>query len=177
MINSLIGLLSFIKVVTVALKCNGYFSKYFPVLNSVKQGCPIRTLLYSRCTQSLSRIILHNTNIEGICIPQSIKPCVLFQYADDTTFSVKNESSIREIFKVFKLYEEGSGARINESKTEMLCSSNTVLSDGFKKYFSLIECISYQNSWCISWYRYERMHDLDLVPPYYIADRYRSRIP
>ena len=42
------------------------------------------------------------------------------QYADDTTTFVKNVSSLIQLFNVISLYEKGSGAKLNLSKTEAM---------------------------------------------------------
>ena len=46
------------------------------------------------------------------------------QYADDTTVFVKDESSLIYLFKAISLYEKGSGARLNISKTEAMWLGN-----------------------------------------------------
>ena len=42
------------------------------------------------------------------------------QYTDDTTVFVKDESSSIALFKVISIFESGSGAKLNRSKTEAL---------------------------------------------------------
>ena len=46
------------------------------------------------------------------------------QYADDTTVFVKDESSLIYLFKAISLYEKGSGARLNISKTKAMWLGN-----------------------------------------------------
>ena len=42
----------------------------------------------------------------------------IFQYADDTQIIVSNDSSITEVFRQLRLYEEATGVKINIGKTE-----------------------------------------------------------
>lgn len=42
------------------------------------------------------------------------------QYADDTTGFLKNLRSSRVLFEVISLYEKGSGAKLNRSKSQFM---------------------------------------------------------
>lgn len=52
-----------------SVKSNGHLTKYFPIKNSVRQGCPISALLYVLCSEPLSCAIKCNGYIKGIDIP------------------------------------------------------------------------------------------------------------
>ena len=104
-----------------SIKCNGHLTKYFPIHNSVRQGCPISALLYVLTAEPLNYIMKHNSLIRGIPIPMSNEKGMIFQHADDTTMTVCDKNSIFEIFKVFDLYGKASGAKINIQKSEIMC--------------------------------------------------------
>ena len=59
-----------------------------------------------------------NQNISGVTI-RNIQQKTL-QYADDTQIIVSDNSSIAEVCKQLRLYEEATGAKINIGKTEGL---------------------------------------------------------
>lgn len=58
--------------------------------------------------------------ITGFFLPGSGSYFWVRQYADDTTTFVKNLSSLVQLFHVVTLYERGSGAKLNRSKTEAM---------------------------------------------------------
>jgi hypothetical protein len=83
------------------VKCNGFLTKYFPVKNSVRQGCPISALLYVLSSEPLSCLIKKNPYIKGIPIPLSNTCALMFQHADDTTLAVNDKRSVFETLEVF----------------------------------------------------------------------------
>lgn len=58
---------------------------------------------------------------------------LIFQHADDTSLTVSDKSSIDDIFKVFEMYEAGSGAKINKKKSEILPIGKGKITDIEKK--------------------------------------------
>lgn len=44
----------------------------------------------------------------------------IFQYADDTTLLMKDIESVKKAMQIVQKYCRGSGAKINESKTEYM---------------------------------------------------------
>lgn len=122
------------------VKCNGYLTKYFNVKNSVRQGCPISALLFVLTAEPLNHAIKSCSEIRGITIPDTEIESVLFQHADDTTFTVCDKKSIAGIFQVFDNYSKASGAKINRDKTEIMCMGKGVLSNAELANFSITEC-------------------------------------
>lgn len=49
----------------------------------------------------------------------SVLPCIS-QYADDTSLVVTSDQAISEVFEVYRVFENGSGAKLNLSKCEGL---------------------------------------------------------
>lgn len=103
-----------------AVKCKGFLSKYFPVSNSVRQGCPISALLYVICAEPLARTITTNLAINPIKIPDTNETSSVFQHADDTTCTVEDIQSIEAILEIFEKYGKASGSKINKNKTEIM---------------------------------------------------------
>ncbi|CAC5388981.1 unnamed protein product [Mytilus coruscus] len=98
------------------VKCNGFLTKYVPLCNSIKQGCPMSAILYVLAAEPLGQALLKNNNIHGIKIPFSVKESKYFAHADDTTLTVADKNSVTEAFKIFDLYSQASGAKINREK-------------------------------------------------------------
>ena len=86
-----------------------FATKHFNLSRGVRQGCPLSGILFVIGVEILSNAIKHSKEIEGIQIDQN-KSIKITQYADDTTVFVKN---IRQ-------FENCSGLRINQSKSEIL---------------------------------------------------------
>lgn len=122
------------------VKSNGNLTNYFPLKNSVKQGCPLSALLFTLCAESLCCLVSKNPAIEGITIPMCNKKSLLYQHADDTTLTVKNTSSVFEFLNVFELYGESTGAKINIEKSEILCIGNSTLSNEDLARLKFREC-------------------------------------
>ena len=62
-----------------------------------------------------------NPSIRGLSLSgfASVLPCIL-QYADDTSLVVTSDQAISEVFEVYRVFENGSGAKLNLSKCEGL---------------------------------------------------------
>jgi len=122
------------------VKTNGNLTKYFPVKNSVKQGCPISALLFSLRAEPLCSAIKNNNVIEGITIPVSEKTSVIFQHADDTTLTVSNKSSIFASSGISYLYSKSTGAKINVETSEIMCFGKGSLTQSDKNRIKFSVC-------------------------------------
>ena len=80
-----------------------------------------RGVLYVLCAEALACQIRNNPDIEGFLLPgaQSLQ-YKIGRYADDTTSFVKNHRSLMNLFQSVRVYERGSGAKLNLSKTETM---------------------------------------------------------
>ena len=67
----------------------------------------------------LSNAIKRSREIEGIQIDPN-KSIKITQYADDTTVFVKDIRSVHKLFDLLQQFENCSGLRIDQSKSEML---------------------------------------------------------
>ena len=101
------------------IKVNGIVTGEFRIERSVRQGCPLSALLYSLSAEPLAVLILENRRIRGIEIPGG-QVSTLYQYADDTTVTVRDRESVVEVLGSVDLYGRASGAKINIEKSEIM---------------------------------------------------------
>ena len=100
---------------------NGFLSGRIDLKRGVRQGDPLSPLLYVLCVEVLACQIRSSPFISGFLLPGARGTHFrVRQYADDTTTFVRNISSLTQIFNLVSLYERGSGARLNRSKTEAM---------------------------------------------------------
>lgn len=104
-----------------SINVNRYLSDFFSLSRGVRQGCPLSPLLYVLVAEVLACNIRVNPSIRGLSLPGfvSFLPCIL-QYADDTSLVVTSDQAISEVFEVYRVFENGSGAKLNLSKCEGL---------------------------------------------------------
>ena len=87
----------------------------------VCQGCPLFPLLYVPGSEVLAVNIRANPAITGLSLPgASARLSPITQYADDTSLIVGSDRSIRAVFDTYSLFEKGSGAKLNHSKSKGL---------------------------------------------------------
>ena len=104
-----------------AVILNGYLSGFFSLSRGVRQGCPLSPLLYVLVSEVLAVNIRANPAITGLSLPGVPAPLSpITQYADDTSLIVGSDSSIRAVFDTYSLFEKGSGAKLNLSKSKGL---------------------------------------------------------
>ena len=93
--------------------------KHFSLSRGVRQGCPLSGILFVIGVEILSNAIKRSREIEGIQTDQNIS-IKITQYADDTTIFVKDIRSVHRLFDLLQQFENCSGLRINQSKSEIL---------------------------------------------------------
>ena len=101
------------------IKVNGIVTGEFTLERSVRQGCPLSALLYSLSAEPLAALILQNEGIRGIELLGG-QVSTLYQYADDTTVTVRDEESVVEVLQSVELYGRASGAKVNIEKSEIM---------------------------------------------------------
>lgn len=123
-----------------AVKCNGHISKYFPIQNSVRQGCPISALLFVLTAEPLALAIKANSSIKSIPIPETDMSSLLYQHADDTTLTVEDVNSVKVVFDEFTNYGKASGAKVNSNKSEILCLGKSRIGTTALEEFGIKNC-------------------------------------
>lgn len=100
---------------------NGFLSDRIDLCRGVRQGDSLSPMLYILCVEVLACKIRDNPDIVGFLLPGARgRQFKVGQYADDTTSFVKDTRSLHALFHDISLYEKGSGAKLNRSKTEAM---------------------------------------------------------
>lgn len=101
------------------VKINGLLTDVFRVERSVRQGCPMSSLLYSISAEPLAMLLEGDEGIRGIEIPGG-NVSLMYQYADDTTVTVGDRDSVYGVFRCVEEYGCASGVKINMGKSEIM---------------------------------------------------------
>ena len=92
-------------------------TKYFEFQKSAQQGYPISAYLFILCLGIVFVLIKANKRAKGINI---FKHTYLYSaYADDTTFSLRDKRSIKEILNIFATFSKNSGLKQNHEKCKI----------------------------------------------------------
>ncbi len=75
--------------------------------------------MYSITAEPLATLVKRDNEIRRIQIPYG-GISIIHQYADDTTFTVKDIESINRVMKHMETYGKASGAKINVDKSEIM---------------------------------------------------------
>lgn len=102
------------------VKVNGVLTESFRLERSVRQGCPLSALLYSVSVEPLATMVKMENKIRSIQIPFG-KYSLIHQYADDTTFTVRDVESVKRVMKHIEVYGKASCAKVNVGKSEIVC--------------------------------------------------------
>ena len=101
--------------------CNGQLTAPIFLGRGVRQGCPHSPLLYVLVSEVLSTQIPKCEEIVGFQLPGAGGlQFKVSQYADNATNFVKDEKSLVNLLRVVHKYEQGSGAKLNTSKSEAM---------------------------------------------------------
>ena len=98
---------------------NNWLTERISLKRGVRYGDPLSPLLYVLCIEVLANLIRDSPRIKGFLLPGSgglqakVRLC-----ADDTNLLLKNFSSLTSLFELIDLFEKGTGAKRNRSKTE-----------------------------------------------------------
>ena len=85
----------------------------------MRQGDPLSPLFYVICVEVLASLIRRSPEIEGFLLPgaSGLKARARL-YADDVFAVLKNLKSLETLLSLIELYEKGTGAKLDKSKTE-----------------------------------------------------------
>ena len=100
---------------------NAWLADKIPLERGVRQGDPLSPLLYVLCVEVLANLIRRSPEISGFQLPGAKgQQARVRLYADDTTCVIKDVRSLTKLFECVNIYELGSGAKLNRSKTEAM---------------------------------------------------------
>ena len=96
---------------------DGRTTSYFKLEKGVRQGDPISAYLFIIPLEIIFAMIKSTPNIKGLNIFNH--NYLYTAYADDTTFFLNDQKSIRELMKTFKLFSKLSGLKPNILKCKV----------------------------------------------------------
>ena len=100
---------------------NNWLTERISLERGVRQGDPLSPLLYVLCSKVLAILIRGSPRIEGfLLLGSGDLQAKVRLYADDTTLLLKDSRSLASLFELIDLFEKGTGAKLNRSKTEAM---------------------------------------------------------
>lgn len=102
---------------TVQVNVNSVLTESFEISRSVKQGCPLSATLYVLAISPLITRINNDDRINGCFLGDAYRVAAL-AYADDVTVIIQNQSELDTLKRHLVQYEQASGAKLNQIKTE-----------------------------------------------------------
>ena len=96
------------------IKNNGWLSKEVTMSRGIRQGCPISALLFILSTEIMNEKIRKSPDIKGIEVHNGVSK--LFAYADDTTLTPLDESSVTAALHIIDQFGKYSGLTLNRDK-------------------------------------------------------------
>ena len=97
---------------------SGFVIPFFEISRGARQGDPLSSLLYTLVAEVLGAAIRNCKEIRGVRPPGSSEESKIGQYADDGDLTLVDDFSITKAFEIIRIYERGSGSRLNLGKTE-----------------------------------------------------------
>lgn len=101
---------------------SGFSSGFFYPTRGIRQGCCCSPFLFDIAVELLAILVRKSEEIKGICI--SNQPIKISQYADDSTFFVKDPPSLKHLLRLLNNFANFSGLKINNSKSHILLLGN-----------------------------------------------------
>ena len=93
-------------------------TSFFEISRGAHQGDPLSSLLYTLVAEVLGAAIRNCKDIRGVRLPGSSEESKISQYADDGNLTLADEYSITKAFEIVRIFEKGSGSKLNLDKTE-----------------------------------------------------------
>ncbi|KAG1137330.1 hypothetical protein G6F37_009844 [Rhizopus arrhizus] len=110
---------------------NGHLILPVPLGRGLRQGDPIRTILFSLVLELLIRAIKDSQRIQGFLPlslslptirdplygPSSLQPVKVLAYANDLLIFLRNAADLAEAQRLTQLYNQATNAKMNFDKT------------------------------------------------------------
>ena len=110
---------------------SGFVTSFFEIRRGARQGDPLSSLLNTLVAEVLGEAIRNCKDIKGVRLPGSSEESKISQYADDGNLTLVDEYSITKAFEIVRIFEKGSGSKLNLDETEgMWFSSMAGRTDG-----------------------------------------------
>ena len=103
----------------IAVGVNGARTKFFKQTRAIRQGDPVAMATFVMSVEPLANLIRRDSQLCPVRIPNQ-GPKSVVQYCDDTTILSESAGDFGRIRNITKVFERGSGARLNHEKTEIL---------------------------------------------------------
>ena len=105
---------TFYKNVSSCILNNGLFSESFLLERGVRQGDPLSPYLFVAAVEILAIAIRSDSNIRGVKVGD--EETKILDYADDTTATLSDISSLERLLAVLNAFERCSGLKMNFKK-------------------------------------------------------------
>lgn len=103
--------------------CNaGFSSEFFFLARGIRQGCCASPSLFTISVELLAILVRKSIEIRGISVGDSAFK--ISQYADDSTFFVKDFKSLDALFLLLNRFTRLSGLAVNPVKSHLLLLGN-----------------------------------------------------
>ena len=93
---------------------SGFVTPFFEISHGARQGDP----LFSLIAEVLGAASRNCKDVRGVRLPGSSEESKISQYADDGDLTLVDEYSITGAFEIVRIFEKGSGSKLNLDKTE-----------------------------------------------------------
>ena len=125
---------------------SGFVTPFFEISCGARQGDPLSSLLYTLVAEVLGAAIRNCKEIRAVRLPGSSEESKIGQYADDGDLTLVDDFSITKAFEIIRIYERGSGSRLNLGKTKGMWFGSMAGRGGWPGKHK-VENGLHQNSW------------------------------
>lgn len=98
---------------------NGYVSDFFTLKRGTKQGDPISPYLFILVIEVLAELVRKDNLVQGVQLSDKSQEVKVVLFADDASFTLKNEESLERCLDILKRYGNFSSLQINHEKSEV----------------------------------------------------------
>lgn len=98
---------------------NGARTRYFRITRSTRQGDPCSMFEFLLAAEPLGNLFRGDPNLHPVKLPNQ-RPKYLISYADDNTVLSTNAGDYGRVKAITDIFCAGSGAQLNDQKTEIL---------------------------------------------------------